>query len=118
MLTIKNIDGGTRVFLLAPGAKTTSGPVARDGVVRDDPAWGKCVEIDGRNVYDIGGKTVIFLTAEERDAEADHLCVLASQAREIYDAAKPAREAAQAARDRARENAQIRREIDEINNPH
>lgn len=35
MLTIKNIDGGTRVFLLAPGAKTTSGPVARDGAYRE-----------------------------------------------------------------------------------
>lgn len=116
--TWRKLENGTQIYLFAPGVTTRHDGILRDGVVCNDlnddycVAFGASITVDGQRIS-LTANMMIFDSRDERDAIASEHSAVAADARAAYNApaARAARDAKLVARDNAREDASIRREM-------
>lgn len=114
----RKLGHGTPVFIFVPGATTRHDGIVRDGIVYNDPqddycvGFGAAIDVDGKRIS-LPGNAMVFDTRDERDYVANAAESKASGVRSRYysEDARKAREDKLNARDIARENAAVQREI-------
>lgn len=120
----RKLNDGTNVYIVIPARTTHGYCISRDAVVVNSESDDNCAAFGpylktttGQPMGDIGGDAKIFDNANERDQVVAQLEESARAVRMKYNSApaREAREQAQIKRERASESAQIRREIDKMN---
>ena len=120
----RKLENGTMLYVVVPARTTHNDCMARDLIVINDESDDLCAcygvylkTTGGQQVSDIGGDAKIFDNAEERDLAVAELNASARAGRAEYNSgtARAARDAKLDARDKAIEEAAIRREIDKMN---